>query len=59
MQDSYDLEAPLGLDGLTYKAAPGYIVEFNVKRVAVTSARPHGIHHSLVLRARRGGEPQT
>jgi hypothetical protein len=59
MQDSYDLEALLGLDGLTYEAAPGYIVEFNVKRVAATPARPHGIHYALVLRARQGGIPNV
>lgn len=57
MDDPYDLEALLGLDGLSYEAAPGYLVEFSVKRVAATPERPHGIHYALVLRARRGGTP--
>ena len=30
MDDPYDLEALLGLDGLSYEAAPGYLVEWKI-----------------------------
>jgi hypothetical protein len=47
----------LDLDGFSYEAAAGYVVEFSAKRVPITEERPHGIVYSLVLRPKAGGEP--
>lgn len=52
-----ELELLLNLDGASYEAAAGYIVEFSAKRIPATKQRPHGIAYSLVLRPTAGGEP--
>lgn len=57
MHEDHDLEALLGLDGLSYEAATGYVVEFSVKPVPITPERPHGIHYALVYRPQSGGTP--
>ena len=51
-----ELELLLSLDGGSYEAAPGYVVEFVVRRTAKSPARPHGISYSLVFRP-KGGKP--
>src|SRR6516165_10736940 len=38
----------------SYEAAAGYVVEFVVRRVKKTAARPHGIRYALVFRPKRG-----
>jgi hypothetical protein len=55
--DDGELELLLSLDGAEYEMAPGVIVEFTVRRTAVTPQRPHGIGYALVLRPKAGGEP--
>lgn len=49
-----ELELLLSLDGGSYEAAPGYVVEFVVRRTAKSPARPHGISYSLVFRPKGG-----
>lgn len=55
MKQDYDLELLLGLDGASYEAAAGYIVEFTVQQTDKTSERPHGINYAprLPLKVRR------
>ena len=55
-EEDAELELLLSLDGRSYEAAAGYVVEFVVRRMAKTSARPHGISYSLVFRP-KGGKP--
>lgn len=40
----------LSLDGASYEAAAGYVVEFKVERTGRTEERPHGIRYALVFR---------
>ena len=55
MGDEVDeLEVLLSLDGTSYEAAAGYVVEFRAKRNTKTKARPHGIKYSLVFRPVEG-----
>ena len=54
MTDKAELEWLLSFDGASYEAADGYVVEFTVKRTALTAARPHGISYALVFRPVRG-----
>lgn len=49
-----ELELLLNLDGASYEAAAGYVVEFSARRVDVTAQRPHGISYALVFRAEDG-----
>jgi hypothetical protein len=49
-----ELELLLSLDGASYEAAAGYLVEFTVKRTAPTAERPHGISYALVFRPKQG-----
>ncbi|MFZ3238568.1 MAG: DUF6516 family protein [Stellaceae bacterium] len=55
--DGNELELLLSLDGAAYEMAPGVIVEFTIKRTAVTPQRPHGVSYALVLRPKSGGTP--
>ena len=55
--DDSELELLLNLDGAEYEMAPGVIVEFTVRRTAITPQRPHGISYALVLRPKSGGPP--
>lgn len=57
MSEDAELELLLNLDGATFEAADGYVVEFSAKRVPLTRERPHGIVYSLVLRPKRIGPP--
>ncbi len=52
-----ELEVVLNLDGFSYEAAAGYIVEFSAKRTDKTPERPHGISYALVFRPKAGGLP--
>ena len=54
MDEDAELEILLALDGYSYEAAAGYVVEFVVRRVKKTAARPHGIRYALVFRPKRG-----
>jgi hypothetical protein len=56
MDDDAGLEMLLSLDGHSYEAASGYVVEFVVRRTEKTAERPHGISYSLVFRP-LDGEP--
>jgi hypothetical protein len=56
MTEDAELEVLLSLDGASYEAAPGYAVEFTVRRTQRTEARPHGISYALVFRP-KDGEP--
>lgn len=57
MAEDAELELLLDLDGASYEAAAGYVVEFSAQRVPPTRQRPHGVMYSLVLRPKQGGEP--
>lgn len=57
MMDDYELEALLNLDGLSYEAAEGYVVEFMARPTDPTQERPHGIRYALVFRPKTGGPP--
>ena len=52
MSADAELEVLLSLDGQSYEAAAGYVVEFIVRRTEKTKARPHGISYALVFRAK-------
>jgi Family of unknown function (DUF6516) len=56
MDEEAELEVLLSLDGQSFEAAGGYVVEFSVKRTRRTSQRPHGIRYALVFRP-ASGEP--
>jgi hypothetical protein len=51
-----ELEVLLSLDGASFEAADGYVVEFMARRTDVTPERPHGISYALVFRP-KDGEP--
>ena len=51
-----ELEVLLSLDGASYEAAAGYVVEFKVERTENTEERPKGISYALVFRP-KGGDP--
>jgi hypothetical protein len=50
MKEDAELELLLSLDGASYQAAEGYLVEFKAQRTNPTAARPHGIVYALVFR---------
>jgi hypothetical protein len=52
--EAQELEVLLTLDGASYEAAPGYVVEFVVKRTSKTPQRPHGVSYALVFRPIHG-----
>ena len=54
LDEEAELELLLSLDGQSYEAAIGYVVEFSVTRTEKTAERPHGISYSLVFRPRHG-----
>ena len=56
MDEDAELELLLGLDGASYEAVAGYVVEFMARRTDVTPERPHGISYALIFRP-MGGEP--
>jgi hypothetical protein len=56
MSEDAELEVLLSLDGASWEAAEGYMVEFRVHRTQKTVQRPHGINYALVFRL-AGGEP--
>jgi uncharacterized protein DUF6516 len=56
MDEEAELEVLLSLDGQSYEAAAGYLVEFVARRTEKTAARPHGISYALVFRP-KDGEP--
>ena len=56
MLDDDDIEVLLALNGFSYEAAAGYVVEFKAERTEVTKQRPHGLSYALVFRP-KGGEP--
>ena len=53
-EEDTELELLLSLDGSSFEAAAGYVVEFVARRTAKTAARPHGISYSLVFRPKDG-----
>jgi hypothetical protein len=57
MNNDYDLELLLELDGASYEAAAGYVLEFTVRQTDQTPERPHGISYALVFRPKLGGKP--
>jgi hypothetical protein len=56
MSNDAELEMLLSLDGASFEAAEGYVIEFKVERTDVTDGRPHGISYALVFRP-KGGKP--
>ena len=52
--EAQELDVLLSLDGASFEAATGYMVEFTVKRTPRTTERPHGISYALVFRPTRG-----
>ena len=54
MSADSELEALLSLDGASFEAAEGYVVEFMARQTAVTPERPHGISYALVFRPMDG-----
>jgi hypothetical protein len=42
------------LNGSSYEAAAGYVVEFTVEATDKTAERPHGIRYALVFRPHEG-----
>lgn len=54
MEEESELELLLSLDGSSFEAADGYVVEFYVKLTDSTRERPHGISYALVFRPARG-----
>lgn len=54
MVDAADIDVLLSLDGLTYEAAEGYVIEIRAERTYVTSERPHGLSYALIFRAEDG-----
>src|SRR5437763_17130989 len=56
MDEQGELEVLLSLDGASYEAAAGYVVQFVVKRTEKTPERPQGVSYALVFRA-KDGEP--
>jgi hypothetical protein len=56
MDENAELEVLLSLNGQSYEAAEGYVVEFVVRSTERSPARPHGISYALVFRP-KNGEP--
>jgi hypothetical protein len=56
MDEGAELDVLLSLDGASYEAAAGYVVEFRVKCTEKTAERPRGISYALVFRP-KDGEP--
>lgn len=45
----HTLDLLLSLDGFVFAPSPGYWIKYEVKEVAKTDERPHGIKYSLTL----------
>lgn len=56
VQDEHDVDVLLGLDGHSFEAAAGYVIEIKAERTDVTEQRPHGLSYALVFRP-VDGEP--
>jgi hypothetical protein len=56
MEGDAELELLLSLDGASYEAAEGYVVEFTARITDRTAERPHGVSYALVFRP-QGGKP--
>ena len=54
MDEDAELELLLSLDGTSYEAAAGYVVEFMARRTNKTPERPRGVGYALVFRPREG-----
>jgi hypothetical protein len=54
MNEDSELELLLSLDGASYEAADGYVVEFKAQRTNPTPARPHGVIYAFVFRPNDG-----
>ena len=54
VDDDAELEVLQSLDGASYEAADGYVVEFAVRRTDKTPERPRGVRCALVLRPKTG-----
>lgn len=52
--EAAELDMLLSLDGASYEAGIGHVVEFTVKRTERTPERPHGISYVLVFRPADG-----
>jgi hypothetical protein len=50
----YGLEFLLAFDGRVHHLEEGYWLKFEIKRVEVTDARPHGLSYSFTLHAPDG-----
>ena len=50
----HSLEFLLAFDGHVHWYAEGYFTKFEIKRVATTETRPHGLRYSLTLHAPDG-----
>jgi hypothetical protein len=56
MSEDAELELLLSLDGASFEAAEGYVVEFMARRTKPTPQRPQGLSYALVFRP-KDGEP--
>lgn len=54
MSDDAEIEVLLCLDGASFEAAEGYVVEFMARRTDPTPQRPHGLSYTLVFRPKEG-----
>ena len=50
MSQDDELEMLLSLDGASWEAGDGHVVEFSVNRTRRSSRHPHGIAYALVFR---------
>lgn len=50
MNEDAEIELLLSLDGASFEAAEGYVVEFMARRTDPTAERPHGLRYALVFR---------
>jgi hypothetical protein len=53
-ETDYGLEFLLSFDGRIHRLEAGYWIKFEIKRVAATKNRPHGLSYSLTLHAPDG-----
>jgi len=54
MNEDTELALLLSLDGASFEAADGYVVEFKAQRTNPTPMRPHGIIYAFVFRPNDG-----
>lgn len=53
-QSEYQLEFLLAFNGRVHYLEQGYWLKFEIKRVEITKARPHGLSYSFTLHAPDG-----